>query len=60
MGANNTFYYPHQPVTIGSFRLYFKLSGITAGNFSGIETAFDSSYSNQEMNVYENSSIDFF
>ena len=60
MGANNTFYYPHQPVTIGSFRLYFKLNGFTAGNFSGIETAFDSSYSNQEMSVYENSSIDFF
>ena len=31
LGANNTLYYPSSEVTIGAFRAYFKLNGITAG-----------------------------
>ena len=31
LGASNTLYYPSSEVTIGAFRAYFELNGITAG-----------------------------
>lgn len=35
LGADNTLYYPSESVTVNSFRAYFKLIGLTAGDPSG-------------------------
>ena len=35
LGADNTLYYPAADVPINSFRAYFQLNGITAGEGSG-------------------------
>ena len=39
MGADNTLYYPNTAMTIGSFRAYFSLIGISAGDLEETESS---------------------
>ena len=40
LGAGNTLYYPQSGATVGAFRAYFQLNGITAGNITAARLFF--------------------
>ena len=48
LGSDNTLYYPSTDVTINSFRAYFTLNGITAGDMDGEVNAFVLNFGDDE------------
>ena len=56
MGADNNLYYPQSGATIGAFRAYFMLKGITAGDLASAGTrAFVLNFGDEEPTSIHNS-----
>ena len=55
LGADNTLYYPASDVPINSFRAYFQLNGITAGEGSGEKSikSFVLNFGDEETGIRE-------
>ena len=58
LGSDNTLYYPSTDVTINSFRAYFTLNGITAGDMDGEVNAFVLNFGDDETTSIDQMTID--